>query len=1079
VAKPARTLNIRLPPVYRFLRYESVGVIRSIAAPSTVIEAVVSHYQLAGVQGTLVQPLDTSLPNILIVERASPGNLQFKHVLRASATTLKNQGDGIDLRNAEWIAHPKTCGSAARTLSADFETVLGSWTGAFSYVQEDLDKRVPGLRPPQLGAIHAIHAHWTTSTEPATVVMPTGTGKTETMIGLLVAVPCSRLLVIVPTDTLRQQATEKFLTLGILPSLTGVLSRQTDCPIVGTLLRRPTTYSQVDDFFGKCHVIVTTSHIAGQCGSDIQSRIALQCQFLFIDEAHHAEAPTWLAFRDHFKTRKIVQFTATPFREDGKPIDGRIIYKYSLRHAQAAGYFKTIKFDAVEEYDLELGDKAIAERAIHHLKTDSSGRHIVMARVSSVRRAEKIFELYRRHTEFHPIQLHSGIKKRAERDRLREMIRAGNSRVVVCVDMLGEGFDLPELKIAAFHDIRKSLAVTLQLAGRFIRSRSDLGDPVFIANVADVNVRDELRRLYERDPDWNLLLPEYSDDAIDRQVSLKDFADGFNKFPSDIPIQRIRPATSTVIYRTCCDEWRPDRYVHGLPGLSSCERVHADTSVERRTLVVVTARKAAVPWAQNDQVYDWVWELLILFWDKPNQLLFINSSTNDGIFRNLARAVAGNEVQLIGGNDVFRSFAGVSRLTLQNVGLTEQLGRLIRYTGRMGPDVGAGLSEVQKRNTQRTVLSGRGFETGRRTTVGASRKGRIWSMKRTNLPDFIEWCKNLGKKVTDDSIDPIEVLEGTLESIVVGALPDSPPVAIDWPEAMYSDWETSYAFTVDNSKTTPQWECELALGNKVSSDKSLVFLLRIEGDEIPVSLDLSVASGVNDYGFRICDNRALTVTARSAKVDAASFFYENPPTIWFANGACLEGNLYTPLKAAYSPFPRDLILDWNWEGIDLAVESQGLGKRPDSIQGRVILNLRDYGYDIVFDDDGPGESADVVAVRLETQGRSRALAVDFYHCKYSLGPPGGRIGDLYEVCGQAQKSIHWVSNDNKRTELFTHLLRREAKRQKLQRPSRIESGDLNTLRSMREMSRTVPVNLRIFIVQPGLSRSKERLKNWR
>jgi hypothetical protein len=29
--------------------------------------------------------------------------------------------------------------------------------------------------------------------------------------------------------------------------------------------------------------------------------------------------------------------------------------------------------------------------------------------------------------------------------------------------MLGEGFDLPELKIAAFHDIRKTLAVTLQL----------------------------------------------------------------------------------------------------------------------------------------------------------------------------------------------------------------------------------------------------------------------------------------------------------------------------------------------------------------------------------------------------------------------------------------------------------------------------------------------------------------------------------------------------------------------------------------------------------------------------------------
>lgn len=30
------------------------------------------------------------------------------------------------------------------------------------------------------------------------------------------------------------------------------------------------------------------------------------------------------------------------------------------------------------------------------------------------------------------------------------------------MNMLGEGFDLPQLKIAVFHDIRKSLPITLQ-----------------------------------------------------------------------------------------------------------------------------------------------------------------------------------------------------------------------------------------------------------------------------------------------------------------------------------------------------------------------------------------------------------------------------------------------------------------------------------------------------------------------------------------------------------------------------------------------------------------------------------------
>ena len=35
--------------------------------------------------------------------------------------------------------------------------------------------------------------------------------------------------------------------------------------------------------------------------------------------------------------------------------------------------------------------------------------------------------------------------------------------------MLGEGFDLPALKVAVVHDPQKSLAVTLQFIGRFTR----------------------------------------------------------------------------------------------------------------------------------------------------------------------------------------------------------------------------------------------------------------------------------------------------------------------------------------------------------------------------------------------------------------------------------------------------------------------------------------------------------------------------------------------------------------------------------------------------------------------------------
>src|SRR5208337_5642422 len=136
-------------------------------------------------------------------------------------------------------------------------------------------------------------------------------------------------------------------------------------------------------------------------------------------------------------------------------------------------------------------DRAIAEKAIEQLRVDQDKGHILMARVEDVSRAKSVYEIYSQYAEFNPVQLHTGIKSVKRREEIRQQVISGQSRIVICVDMLGEGFDLPELKIAAFHDIRKSLAVTLQLAGRFTRARDDLGNAVFIANLADVDVKGE------------------------------------------------------------------------------------------------------------------------------------------------------------------------------------------------------------------------------------------------------------------------------------------------------------------------------------------------------------------------------------------------------------------------------------------------------------------------------------------------------------------------------------------------------------------------------------------------------------
>ena len=250
----------------------------------------------------------------------------------------------------------KQIGPSSNTLihPVDFleqiNAVLSSWRDSFYYKVEEVESQIDGLRTPQIGAVHAVHAHWAVSTETATVVMPTGTGKTETMLSILVTKRCSRLLVVVPTDALRTQIAKKFLTLGVLKKI-GVVSDDALFPIVGMLRHIPKTVEEVDDFFTKCNVVVTTMKIVADSEPDVQDRISSHCPYLFIDEAHHVAAPTWKKFTDRFQENTILQFTATPFRNDGKPVVGKIIFNFSLKKAQEEGYFRPINFKPVIEFD--------------------------------------------------------------------------------------------------------------------------------------------------------------------------------------------------------------------------------------------------------------------------------------------------------------------------------------------------------------------------------------------------------------------------------------------------------------------------------------------------------------------------------------------------------------------------------------------------------------------------------------------------------------------------------------------------------------------------------------------------------
>lgn len=1051
-----------LPPVLRIDTRVARNSVRQMGLPREEWVGTAEEFAAGNSRGFRFTERGTGRSMVVLSEGRAPGG--EAHVLRLPGATLDPLVQELDLSTGTWVAHP-----AIERFAADgqtgYEAALASWPGSFSYTQADPEREIRGLRPPQLGALHAVQAHWALGDgDPATVVMPTGTGKTDTMISILIATGCTRLLVVVPTDALRTQIAEKFLTLGILP-VVDVVSGAALPPVVGMLERRPRGVEDIDLLFSQCNVVVTTMAIAGRCPPEVRTRMAAECSHLFIDEAHHAEAPTWRIFRDAFNERRIVQFTATPYRNDGKPIGGRIVFNYRLRRAQEEDYFRPIQFKGIYEFNPERADEAIAEAAVEQLRMDYDLGHIVMARVKSIPRAAEVLRIYEKFPEFNPVAIHTGIPAGPQREHIRQQILSGDARIVVCVDMLGEGFDLPELKIAAFHDVRKSLPVTLQLAGRFTRSRPDLGEATFIANLASVQVAEELQKLYRSDVDWNVLLPQVADRAIQDEVALKEFVDGFSDFPDDFPLHRVRPAMSMVAYRTRGERWTPERFLSGIPGADTLDRIYHGVNDEENTLVVVTAQRIPVEWAGVDDISTWDWQLYILIWDPVNHLLFIHNSSNAGMFKRLAVAVAGGGVTQIGGPEVFRCFQGLNRLRLQNVGLIEQLGRLIRFTMRAGSDVGSGLTDAQIRNTKKSNIFASGFENGLRTTIGCSYKGRIWSRRLTNLKELAAWCRETGTKLIDRLIDPEQVILGTLSEQYIAERPEKMPIAIEWPEPFYTEPERAYRLRLGDRRL----ELSSADIDLVHPETAGVLRFSIGDDQAWAEFRLVLFEDGGEPDFRVeqVGGAEALLEHGSRAFSLAESFNEEPPTIWFADGSSLEGHRYVELRGLPEPFRRDRIEAWDWAGIDIRKEAQGVEGAADSIQYRVAERLRARDVTLVYDDDGSGESADLVAI---SEGED-VIDVEFYHCKYSgSAAPGARIKDLYEVCGQAQKSVRWMES-RRQTDLFQHLLIRNPKVQGDTTRSRYERGSQADLVRIREKSRIQPIRLKVFIVQPGLSRA--------
>ena len=596
-------------------------------------------------------------------------------------------------------------GSRALT---DPEAIRESYVGAIGFRESS---EPHSLRRAQIGALHSVIGYWSSGlADPGIVVMPTGTGKTETMLALLVATRPTRLLVVVPTSALRDQIASKFETIGILQT-ERIVAATALRPCVARLEHGIKDVTNVDLLTAAANVMVATPHAISACTPEAREWLLASFSHLMVDEAHHAPAPSWASIIAAFADRNVLLFTATPFREDGRPIPGRTIYRFPLREAQKDGYFTTIDYKNV--VSLEDTDNVLADLAIARLRADLAvGRdHILMARARSVTRAKDLGELYRnKAADLGPAVLYDKLSP-TKRNAVMKALNSRDCRIVVCVDMLGEGFDLPSLKIAALHDVKKSLSPMIQFIGRFTRSVSESSK---IGTAAAFVARDPsaalspLRELLREDADWNLLLRDITDRATQTAEDITAFDTSFTGGPEEVSTPSLEPKMSAIAHRAPIPAWNPE------PALDLYGR---DNVIDGRIALggqgslawFVLEHRDEVRWGDVRTLKQLTYELIVMYFDQRRRILYIHSSENNGDYANLAEAVLGQGAQPFTGPNIFRVLAHLGRLIPTNVGLLDTRDHFNRFSMHVGSDVLEALTEADKQGKSQTHIATSGL----------------------------------------------------------------------------------------------------------------------------------------------------------------------------------------------------------------------------------------------------------------------------------------------------------------------------------------------------------------------------------
>lgn len=904
-----------------------------------------------------------------------------------------------------------------------------------------------GLRNTQIGAIHAINSFFTLrKNKAAIIVMPTGSGKTSVLMMTPYVLESKKVLVITPSVLVRSQVTEDFSQLKTLCK----------AKVFQDTISKPNVFELKNKYDDEQHynriteadVVVSTPQCALVLSQDEKAKELFD--LILVDEAHHSPAKTWEEILINMISAKHALFTATPFRLDKKEIRGELIYYYPLSMAYRDGIFGEIEYVPLEESPDK--DVVIAQKAEKVFISDKEQGfvHYLMVRTNSKKHAEELLELYKEKTQLRLKNIDSSKSNKHVKEAI-EQLKAGELDGIICVDMLGEGFDFPNLKIAAIHSAHKSLANTLQFIGRFARTNAEnIGTAKFIA-MNDSELIIENNKLYSSDSIWQDMIIDMSENKTQSEEELKQYFSNFEQgsdqsisLDEDFSLYNVCLNCHAKIYKVSdfnLDADFPDIY-----------KVIKGILINKKdnTVIVIGQEFTSPKWSSGDDLCDISHKLFIIHFQQSTNLLFIYSQIkSDTVYEQIAESYCGeNKYQKVSRSEIHHVLGELTSFEIFNSGMLNRYSKSGEtYRIMAGADVSKSIDPTTGKmfSPGHVFCKAQTVETN--ITIGYSSGSKIWSSTYLHIPDFIKWCDFNGTKIANPNIKVKTQTNFDLLPV--------PEVLKKYPDNIFM-WD----YSGETYITPPVFCIEQDGGYKKVLLDADIKIAAFSENFISLSVEIDgLMQEVTCNTQGVFSSKAEKLFLKDGRKDVSLIEYlnQNPLSFRTSDDTLIVGTEVHKGNPDAIIFDPTNIRQINWPQYGTDVTNECNGKNSIHTALETILKSKSV-YSYVIYDHSSGEIADFIAIE-ET---ATSIEISLLHVKgMSAVQYNSSVSDVYEVAGQAVKCLIWLKN--KATLIYKVAQRRKSGKCKFLIGK--HKDFLDTIKQNK------PLVGRIIIVQPSISKT--------